>query len=96
MAATASGHRRFGALDDSDGDLSLTLSGIYDLDSLNLVYTFTVLNNILNIISIFRADDENCASVWSFSVYSAEDYAANTEHVDSKSQFDQENSFVDS
>ncbi|KAI7756400.1 hypothetical protein M8C21_011640 [Ambrosia artemisiifolia] len=55
MAATASGHRRFSTLDDSDGDLSLTLR-----------------------------DDENCASVWSFSVYSAEDYAANAEHVDSE------------
>ncbi|KAM0011781.1 putative transcription factor WD40-like family [Helianthus debilis subsp. tardiflorus] len=66
MAATASGHRRFGALDDSDGDLSLTLR-----------------------------DDENCASVWSFSVYSAEDYAANSEHVDLEQSIDQENTVQD-
>ncbi|MFS8009072.1 putative transcription factor WD40-like family [Helianthus anomalus] len=66
MAATASGHRRFGALDESDGDLSLKLR-----------------------------DDENCASVWSFSVYSAEDYAANSEHVDLEQSIDQENTVQD-
>ncbi|KAL8192514.1 hypothetical protein R6Q57_027699 [Mikania cordata] len=62
MAATASGHRRFGALDDTDDSLGLTL-----------------------------LDDENCASLWSFNVYSTEDYAADTEHVDSNCQFYQEN-----
>ncbi|KAJ9565979.1 hypothetical protein OSB04_001945 [Centaurea solstitialis] len=66
MAATASGHRRFVPLDESDEDLSLTLR-----------------------------DDENCASVWSFSVYSAEDYAANVDPGDANSQPDQENSLLD-
>ncbi|KAI3710337.1 hypothetical protein L2E82_40115 [Cichorium intybus] len=37
-------------------------------------------------------DDENCASVWGFSVYSAEDYASNTGPQDSNGQFDQQNS----
>ncbi|GKC69480.1 hypothetical protein Tco_1115363, partial [Tanacetum coccineum] len=52
MAATASGHRRFVPLEESDEDLDLSLR-----------------------------DDENCASVWSFPVYTAEDYAANTDPI---------------
>lgn len=51
MAASSSGHRRFGVLDDSHEDLSLS-------------------------------GDENCASVWSFSFYSAEENAASADAGD--------------
>ncbi|CAH1448409.1 unnamed protein product [Lactuca virosa] len=43
-------------------------------------------------LSLTLRDDENCASVWGFSVYSAEDYAENTNLGDSNGQLDQENS----
>ena len=60
-----------------------------------LVYSSIILKKCNNVCAS-HVDDENCASVWSFPVYSPEDYAANTGPVDLNDQSDQGNLLQDS
>ncbi|KAK1556792.1 hypothetical protein Q3G72_012096 [Acer saccharum] len=100
MAASSSGHRRFEAPDDGNGDLHLT--GYYFL----FCFTFALLlqqfgfsglclprEDVLLVPPVQKVNegDENCASVWSFSYASMDNDDDGVNASDSNSQPEHEN-----